>query len=177
MNDAGRHLAVGRLRKAHGLKGDVAVFPLTDRPDEIFATGVEVWVQNLAGEIVAGPLVIERSRSYHREWLIKLEGADERAAIDAWKGMFLSVPQSDLAPPEGDELYLHELTGFAVRNVESEPLGLVSDVVELPGGSLLIEVQGPKREFLLPYRKEFVTEVNREGRVLTISPPDGLLEE
>lgn len=177
MNDAGRHLAVGRLRKAHGLKGDVAVFPLTDRPDEIFVAGAEVWVQDLAGQIVAGPLVIERSRGYHREWLIKLEGADQRDAIDAWKGMFLSVPQSALAAPEGDELYIHELTGFAVRNAESEPLGLVSDVVELPGGSLLIEVQGPRREFLLPYRKEFVTEVNREGRVLTISPPAGLLDE
>lgn len=177
MNDAGRHLAVGRLRKAHGLKGDVSVFPLTDRPGEIFAAGVEVWVQNLAGQLVAGPLVIERSRGYHREWLIKLEGADQRDAIDAWKGMFLSVPQSALAAPEGDELYIHELTGFAVRNAESEPLGLVSDVVELPGGSLLIEVQGPRREFLLPYRKEFVTEVNREGRVLTISPPAGLLDE
>jgi ribosomal 30S subunit maturation factor RimM len=42
---------------------------------------------------------------------------------------------------------------------------------------LLIEVQGPKREFLLPYRKEFVTHVNREGRVLTVAPPDGLLDD
>ena len=177
MHDAGRHLAVGRLRKAHGLKGDVAIFPLTDRPEEIFAAGREVWVQNLAGEIIAGPLVIERCRGYHREWLLKLEGADERAAIEAWRGMFLALPQSELKPPEGDELYLHELTGFAVRNTDAEPLGLVSDVVELPGGNLLIEVQGPRREFLLPYRKEFVTEVNREGRVLTIAPPDGLLDD
>jgi ribosomal 30S subunit maturation factor RimM len=40
----------------------------------------------------------------------------------------------------------------------------------------VIEVQGPKREFLLPYRKEFVTQVDRAARRLVIAPPDGLLD-
>jgi ribosomal 30S subunit maturation factor RimM len=41
----------------------------------------------------------------------------------------------------------------------------------------MIEVQGPKREFLLPYRREFVTAVDREARRLTVEPPAGLLDE
>jgi len=40
----------------------------------------------------------------------------------------------------------------------------------------MIEVQGPKREFLLPYRREFVTGVDREARKLTVVPPEGLLD-
>jgi len=48
-------------------------------------------------------------------------------------------------------------------------------VYELPAG-LMIEVQGAKREFLLPYKKEFVREVDREARRLTVTPPEGLLE-
>ena len=40
----------------------------------------------------------------------------------------------------------------------------------------MIEVQGPKREFLLPYKKEFVQEVDREGRRLVVTPPEGLIE-
>jgi ribosomal 30S subunit maturation factor RimM len=41
----------------------------------------------------------------------------------------------------------------------------------------MLEVQGPKREFLLPYKKEFVREVDRAERRLIVVPPDGLIEE
>ena len=170
-----RHLVVGRLRKPHGLKGDLTLFPITDDPETVFAPGRSVWLVGLDGETVAGPVTIERSRSYHREWLVKFAGADRREAIDPWRGLFLAVPAHELAPPEGDEVYLHELDGFAVRLPDETPLGLVTAVYELPAG-VMIEVQGPKREFLLPYRKEFVREVDREGRRLVVTPPEGLVE-
>jgi 16S rRNA processing protein RimM len=170
-----RHLVVGRLRKPHGLKGDVTLFPLTDDPAAVFAPGRPVWLVGLDGETVAGPLSIERSRAYHREWLVKFEGANDREALDPWRGLFLAVPPEQLAPPAGDEVYLHELEGFSVRLPDETALGLVSAVYELPAG-LMIEVQGPKREFLLPYRKEFVRQVDREGRRLVVTPPEGLVE-
>jgi 16S rRNA processing protein RimM len=170
-----RHMVVGRLRKPHGLKGDLTLFPITDAPDTVFAAGRSVWLVGLDGEVVAGPVTIERSRSYHREWLIKFAGADRREAIDPWRGLFLAVPADELAPPEGDEVYLHELDGFAVRLPDETPLGLVTATYELPSG-VMIEVQGPKREFLLPYKKEFVREVDRAGRRLVVTPPEGLIE-
>ncbi len=171
-----RHLVVGRLRKPHGLKGEIAVFPLTDTPDVAFEPGRPVWIMDLGGALVAGPFPIERSRGYHREWLLKVVGVEERDAWTPWRGMFVGVPQDQLPAPEGDEVYLHELAGFAVRNEAGEPLGVVSDVYEMPAG-VMIEVQGPKREFLLPYRREFVTTVDREARRLTVEPPAGLLDE
>jgi 16S rRNA processing protein RimM len=170
-----RHLVVGRLRKPHGLKGDLTLFPITDDPDAVFAPGRSVWLVGLDGETVAGPLTIEWSRSYHREWLIKFAGAERREDIDPWRGLFVAAPASELAPPKDDEVYLHELDGFAVRLPDETPLGLVSGVYELPSG-LMIEVQGPKREFLLPYRKEFVAQVDRAGRRLVVTPPEGLVE-
>jgi 16S rRNA processing protein RimM len=170
-----RHLVVGRLRKPHGLKGDTTLFPLTDDPAAVFAVGHRVWLVGLDGETVAGPVTIERSRPYHREWLIKFEGADGRDALDPWRGLFLAVPADELAPPEGDEVYLHELEGFSVRLPDETPLGLVSAVYELPAG-IMIEVQGPRREFLLPYKKEFVQQVDRGARRLVVTPPDGLVE-
>ena len=175
MSADARHLVVGRLRKPHGLKGDLTLFPITDAPETVFAPGRSVWLVGLDGQTVAGPVTIERSRSYHREWLVKFAGADRREAIDPWRGLFLAVPAAELAPPEGDEVYLHELDGFAVRLPDETPLGLVSAVYELPAG-LMIEVQGPKREFLLPYKKEFVRQVDRAGRRLVVTPPEGLIE-
>jgi 16S rRNA processing protein RimM len=134
-----------------------------------------VWLVGLDGEEVAGPLTIERSRSYHREWLVKFAGADGREALEPWRGLFLAVPEEQLRPPAGDEVYLHELAGFSVRLPDATPLGLVSAVYETQAG-VMIEVQGPKREFLLPYKKQFVRQVDREGRRLVVTPPEGLLE-
>jgi len=176
MSADARHMVVGRLRKPHGLKGDLTLFPITDSPDAVFAPGRSVWLVGIDGATVAGPVTIERSRSYHREWLVKFAGADRREAIDPWRGLFVAVPADELTPPEGDEVYLHELDGFAVRLPDETPLGLVTAVYELPAG-LMIEVQGPKREFLLPYKKEFVRQVDRAGRRLVVTPPEGLIEE
>jgi 16S rRNA processing protein RimM len=175
MTSEPHQLVVGRLRKPHGLKGDVTLFPLTDDPARVFAPGRSVWLVGLDGATVAGPLTIERSRAYHREWLVKIVGAERREDIEPWRGLFLAAPATELAPPADDEVYLHELDGFAVRLPDETPLGLVSGVYELPSG-LMIEVQGPKREFLLPYRKEFVAQVDRAGRRLVVTPPDGLVE-
>lgn len=173
MDQGARRRVVGRLRKPHGLKGDCAVFPLTDDPTAVLAPGRQVWVVDLEGNEVAGPLTIARSRSYHREWLVAFEGWDDRSAVDGLVQTFLAMPESALTPPVGDEVYLDELIGFAVRSPEGEALGLVTAWYELPGG-LTIEVQGPKREFLLPYRKELVVEVDPAGRRLVVDVPEGL---
>ena len=170
-----RHLVVGRLRKPHGLKGDCAVFPLTDEPADVFAAGRSVWLKSLAGEIVGGPLVIERSRQYHRQWLVAFRGHLHIDAVKPWSGHFLAAEVEGLRPPDPGEVYLHELEGFAVQDVRGGALGLVTAVVELPAG-IAVEVQGPKREFLLPFRKEFVVEVDRDGRRLVVEPPEGLVE-
>jgi 16S rRNA processing protein RimM len=176
MTDATRHVVVGRLRKPHGLKGDCNLFPLTDDPATIFATGQQIWVVDLAGDTVAGPLTVERSREYHREWLVKFAGVESRDALEPFRAHFLAVPPDRLNTLAPDEVYLHELDGFSVRLPDETPLGLVSAVYELPAG-IMIEVQGPKREFLLPYKKEFVQEVDRAARRLTVTPPEGLIEE
>ena len=79
----------------------------------MFAPGRSVWLVGLDGEAVAGPLTIERSRAYHREWLVKFAGADRREALEPWRGLFLAVPGRRAgAAAEGDEVYLHELDGL-----------------------------------------------------------------
>jgi 16S rRNA processing protein RimM len=175
MAEGARHVVVGRLRKPHGLKGDCNLFPLTDDPAMIFAPGRQIWLVDLAGDTVAGPLTVERSRSYHREWLVKFAGVDTRDALEPFRAHFLGVPAETLGPLAEDEVYLLELDGFSVRLADETPLGLVSAVYELPAG-IMIEVQGPKREFLLPYKKEFVQQVDRAGRRLVVTPPEGLLD-
>jgi 16S rRNA processing protein RimM len=175
MTDDARHVVVGRFRRPHGLKGECTIFPLTDDPARVFAAGRALGGVDLAGEVGGPPLTVERSRSYHREWLLKFVGIEHRDGLEPYRNGFLAVPGSDATPLADGEVYLHELDGFAVRLADGTPVGLVTGHYEMPNG-LVIEVQGPKREFLLPYRKEFVVQVDRELRRLVIAPPDGLLD-
>jgi 16S rRNA processing protein RimM len=170
-----RYLAVGRVRKPHGLKGEVAVFPLTDDPATVFGAGRRLVRLTLDGAVVGEPVEVERSRPFHREWLLKFRNCDERDALEQWRGQFLGADEAELVAPAPGEVYVHELEGFAVRQADGTALGLVSALFDLPSG-LTLEVQGPKREFLLPFRKEFVREIQREARVLVVSLPEGLLD-
>ena len=176
MADGPRHVVVGRLRKPHGLKGAVALFPLTDDPERTFRPGAALWVLDLAGQVVTGPLEIEAARAYHREWLVKFRGVDSRSALEAMaelRDRFLAVPAESLPPPEEGEAWIHELAGFAVRDDSGTALGVVTDVYELPAG-LAIEVQGRGREFILPW--QFVQQLRREERAVVVTVPDGLLD-
>jgi 16S rRNA processing protein RimM len=173
--EGARYLAVGRLRKPHGLKGEFTVFPLTDEPATVFAPGRRLVRLGLDGTVVGDPLEVERSRPYHREWLVKFLGMESRDDLDPFRGQFLGADASLLTQPGDDEVYLHELEGFAVRQEDGTPLGIVSGVYEPPSG-LTLEVQGPKREFMLPFRKEFVRQVLRSERALVVTLPEGLLD-
>lgn len=174
--NGGRLLVVGRVRKPHGLKGDVSLFPLSDAPETAFAPRAQVWLLNLEGTTVAGPLTVERSRGYHREWLVKFAGIERREELDDWRGLFVGAYVEGTVPLDDDEVYANDLAGYSVRTPDGTPLGLVTAVYELPAG-LTIEVQGPKREFLLPYKKEFVRTVERDARQLVVTPPAGLIED
>lgn len=170
-----RYLAVGRLRKPHGLKGEFAIFPLTAEPEMVFAPGRRLVRMGLDGAVLGEPIEVERSRGYHREWLVKFRGLEARDETDNWRGQFLGAPAEELTPPAEGEVYLHELEGFAVRGEDGTAYGLVSGLIELPAG-VALEVQGPRREFLLPFIKQFVREVRRDDRVLVVVLPEGLLD-
>lgn len=167
-------IVVGRVRKPHGLKGEVAIFPLTDRAEQVFAAGRTVQLVDLSGALV-GEVEIGHSRIYHRECLLKFRGHESREAVEEYRNLFVAVPRDTLDPLGDDEVYQQELIGWAVRDTAGEPLGLVSEVYDLPQGAT-IEVQGPKREFLLPFRGEYVKRIDREERLLVVEVPPGLLE-
>ena len=177
MTDPGgaRILAVGRLRKPHGLKGEFAVFPLSDEAEAVFVPGRRLFRLDLSGAVIGEPVTIERSRPFHREWLLKFKDVESREVLESWRGQFLGAPADELRPPAEGEVYLHELAGFTARQEDGTPLGLVTGVLELPSG-LTLEIQGPKREFLLPFVKEFILQTDRPNRILVVKVPEGLLD-
>lgn len=167
-------IVVGRVRKPHGLKGELAIFPLSDEPDRALTSGQAVSVLTLAGDVVE-TVEVESVRGHHRERLLRFRGHSSRDDVEHYRGRFLAVPRDSLPELDDGEVYQQDLVGFSVRDLAGEPLGIVSAVYDLPAG-LTIEVQGPKREFLLPFRGEYVRETDTALRRLVVEVPEGLLD-
>ena len=69
------------------------MIPLVENPGTVFVPKGRVYVLNDAREILAGPLVIARRRSYHREWLLGFEGVSSRAVVEGWRDQLVAVDE------------------------------------------------------------------------------------
>lgn len=173
------YLVVGHISKPHGTRGEVFVWPLTDRPEDIFAAGHAVRLGDTEGALDddAPDLEVERTpRPFKRGLLVKFVGLDDRDGTDPLAGRYLLVPVGMLAPLEDDEVFYHQLLGMAVQTVDGEAVGTVREVFETEPAHLL-QVRGEDgKEHLIPYTKRIVKTTDVEGRRLVIKPPPGLLE-
>ncbi len=71
----------------------MAVIPLVENVGTVFAPKARLYVLNDARQVLAGPLVIARRRSYHREWLLGFEGITSRAAVESWRDQLVAVDE------------------------------------------------------------------------------------
>lgn len=170
------HLAVGLLKKPHGVKGDALILALTDAPERVFTAGRALHVLDRAGKVVGDDVVVQRARAYHRTWLVHFEGRDERNSLDDLRGRFLAVTADEARPLKDGEFRMHELIGLLVELKDKTPVGAVVEVYEAPQGWLLgVRTDGGK-EHLVPFTPEVVRRVDRAERRVVITPPQGLLE-
>jgi 16S rRNA processing protein RimM len=171
------HLAVGILKKPHGVKGDCLVFPLTDDPESVFAVGHVLVVLDRQGEPTGGTLTVTRGRAYQRAWLLHFEGMDDRTALEVLRERCLGVTVGEARPLGEGEFYLHELVGLRVELKDRTLVGTVREVYEAPQGYLLsvARAAGTGPDHLVPFVPGLVRRVER-GERMVIEPPEGLLE-
>ena len=169
---------MGRVRKAHGIRGDLVVEPITDEPDAVFASGRRVFAGTVTGDSAKDGMAlhIERASSFKGGFIVHFAEITDRTLADTWRDRYLLLPSSELEPLDEGEIYLHELHGMAVVLQSGEPVGTVDELYELPQG-LAIEVKrsGGGGSILIPYDR-VVLSVERERRRITIDPPEGLLD-
>ena len=174
-------IIVGRIRKAHGVRGEVVVETITDAPDAIFVSGHRVFAGNAAGDVMPSrqQLSIDSVRPFNEGLLVHFAEIADRTAADLWRGRYLLVPASDVPAPAEDEIYMHDLLGMHVLLPGGEPLGKVEEFYELPQG-LAIDIRRTapreKETILLLYDDNTVVSVDKETRIIVVTPPEGLLE-
>jgi len=165
-------VAVGRIGKAHGIKGDAFVEPWTDAPHERFVPGAVLETEP-AGR---GPLTVVTARDHSGKLVVHFDGFDDRNTVEMIRGTVLVMPAA--ARPvldDPDEFYDTDLIGLSVRTVAGQALGAVTDVLHSAADSLL-SIDWDGREVLVPFRKEFVPTVDLASGLIEIDPPDGLLD-
>ena len=163
------------MRNVHGLKGELVIEPQTDEPDEIFSPGRRLFVGNVRGQVKGDPVEITSARPFKGGFILKLAGIDDRNEAELWRERYFLVPIEETSPLEEGDVYLHELEGMRVDFVNGTTLGKVIAIYELPQGLILDVSREQKSSVMIPYDR-VVTNVDRASRVITIDPPDGLID-
>jgi 16S rRNA processing protein RimM len=163
------------VRNVHGLKGELVIEPITDAPDEVFSPGRRLLVGNVRGQLKGDPVEIVSTRPFKAGYIVKLAGIDDRNEAELWRERYFLLPADELTPLDAGQVYLHELEGMRVDLAGGEVVGKVIAFYELPQGLVLDVSREPKGSVLIPY-DHVVTNVDRDARVITIDPPEGLLD-
>ena len=170
-------LRVGRLLKAHGLKGAIKLELYTDSPNERFKPGTLLELQVPEESPWHGKTVtVSELRWYNTMPVLFLEGVTDRTQAESLIRAILLV-EADLSatPEEPEARYDQQLVGLKVER-DGQVIGEISRVDHLPAQDLLAINSGDK-EVLLPFVKAFVPEVDVEESKIVITPPGGLFEE
>ena len=174
-------IIVGRVRKAHGIRGEVVVEVITDAPDAVFAPGRRVFAGTAAGDISPArqELHLRSVRPLNDGLLVGFDELPERNAAELWRGRYLLLPAAELPPPDEDEVYVHELLGMRVQLPDGQPVGTVEELYELPHGLALDVRRAEPRDgetVLLLYDDNTVASVDKAQRIIVVTPAEGLLE-
>lgn len=163
---------IGAVGRPHGIRGEVRLAWYADSLDLLRG---ELWLK--AGDVPPRRVEVRSVRVRGSTPLVLFAGVDDRSAAETLRGQRLLVPESRLPECAEDEIYLHELLGFAVLlDATGEALGTL-DHVDFPGEQELWVIGTPDgREVYLPAVPEFVAAIDCAARQIRIRPPEGLLE-
>jgi 16S rRNA processing protein RimM len=170
-------LRVGRLLKAHGLKGALKLELYTDDPDGRFVPGAVFTLQVPESSPWHGKSVTVREfRWMNSHPVVFLEDVDDRSAAESLVRAILWIDQDGaIESSEDDAWYDHQLVGLDVIR-DGETVGRVLRVDHFPAQDLLI-VRSGDREVLVPFVKAIVPEVDVAAGRVVVTPPPGLFED
>lgn len=176
-SSARAQLRVGRLVKAHGLKGALKLELYTDDPDGRFVPGAVFTLQVPEASPWHGRTVTVREfRWMNSHPVVFLEDIDDRDAAEGLVRAILWIDQDETEPAEDDAWYDHQLIGLDVVR-DGRVVGRVARVDHLPAQDLLIvQVGDSDDEVLVPFVTAIVPEVDLAGGRVIVTPPTGLFE-
>lgn len=164
-----RYLAVGRVLRPHGVRGELRMELLTDYPERLAALKT---LHVGEGHI---PYRLSAVRLHQGIALIKFEGVDDRNTAETLRGATVEVALEDAIPLEEGEYYHYQLVGLPVVTDAGERLGEVVEVLQSPGANDVYVVHGPHGEVLIPAIAEVILDLDVQAGSITVRLLPGLL--
>jgi 16S rRNA processing protein RimM len=161
-------LVVGRIGRAHGVLGEATIEVRTDDADLRFAVGNAVTLEN------SKKLIIKSSRWHNQVLLLSFDGITDRNQIEELRDQLISteVDTSAMAP---GEYHYQQLIGSQVFLQSGDQVGVVGEIVKLPGQDLLSVDKGGS-QVLVPMVKQIIISIDVAAKKIVINPPEGLLD-
>ncbi|GAA2268140.1 MULTISPECIES: ribosome maturation factor RimM [Kitasatospora] len=166
-------LVVGKIGRAHGIKGDVSVEVRTDEPELRLGPGAVL----LTDPASAGPLTVESGKVHSGRLLLRFAGVKDRNGAEALRGtLLIAEVDPDELPEEEDEYYDHQLIGLDVVLLDGTPVGELTEIIHLPYQDLLTVKKVDGTEVLVPFVEKIVPTIDLENQRAVIDPPPGLID-
>lgn len=163
-------VAVGRVTRPHGIKGELKVMPEGISGQRLIS--LERVFLERAGE--RRWFDIAEIRRQPSQLIFRLQGLTDRTAADAWRGCTVSASRKDLPEAEDGIYESVDIEGFTVETVEGKSVGTVKEVITATAQDLLV-IDADGEEVLVPAVDYFVKVIDVESRTIRIDPIDGLL--
>jgi 16S rRNA processing protein RimM len=162
-------VAIGRIVKPQGRRGEVIAEPLSDRPER-FPSLKRAYLPGPGGG--SHEVTVTSCWPHKGRFVLKLDGVDSIDSAEALRGAELRIGEEELPLLPAGSYYHHQLKGLRVREADGRSLGAIEDIWDTGAGAPVLVVRGRTGENLVPLAEGFVTDVDLEGRVVTVTPRD-----
>jgi len=165
-------LAIGKVLKTRGLKGELKVASYAESPETYQRAG-ELYLLKGGNPL---KLTLERVREQGRALLCKFKGFDRIEEAEGLVGATLYLRKQDLRPlPEG-EYYWYQLIGLEVWTDGGKRLGTIKGILNAGSQDIYVVNRG-KQEWVIPALPEVIRKVDIPGGRMVIHPIEGLLDQ
>lgn len=168
----GSRIAVGIIRKAHGVRGEASVEPWTDSAER-FEELTTVTLVSPDGASLR-PAAIESTRAHGERALIKFSGIETPEAVQLLHGWTIEIPEEEARSLDDDEYFIHDLIGLTLFDGQGRERGVVQEVLEGGGGLLLSVKRADGKTFELPFAADLCTEIDVSAKRMVVNLPEGL---
>ena len=165
-------IAVGVIRRAHGVRGEASIEPWTDSVERF--TELESVTLVSPDEKNLRETTIESVREHGERALVKFAGVETPEDVQSLQNWTVEIPEDEARALEEDEYFLHDLVGLTLFDAEGRERGVVTEVYEGGGGVLLHVRRADGREFDLPFAADLCTEIDLPGKRMVVALPEGL---
>jgi 16S rRNA processing protein RimM len=164
-------VAVGVIRKPHGVRGEASVEPWTDSLDRFAELKTVTLVS--PDDSKARLATVTASRPHGGRALVKFAGIDSPEALREIQNWTIEIPEAEARKLEEGEYFLHDLPGLTLVDLDGRERGRVVGIEE-GGGGLLLVVETDGRRFDVPFAADIVTAIDLGTRRATVHLPEGL---